>query len=97
MSSFHFPSYSTTSHFNAVDFHDFIQETTSREEIYQNQNIYHGPGTKGYHYSQKQCMFISQPLEDFLMQDPLVGEERANNRQTTSYRVCTYVRNVQKK
>ena len=37
-------------------------------------------------------MFISQPLEDFLMQDPLVGEERANNRQTTSYRVCTYVR-----
>ena len=27
----------------------------------------------------------------------LLVEERANNRQTTSYRVCTYVRNIQKK
>ena len=48
-----------------------------REEIYQNQNIYHGPGTKGYHYSQKQCMFISQPLEDFLMLDPLAYRRKS--------------------
>ena len=59
--------------FRGIDF----QSGSHREEIYQNQNIYHGPGTKGYHYSQKQCMFISQPLEDFLMQDPLACRRKS--------------------